>query len=149
MKAFNNENPLTLALSRKGEREKRTERGRLVRVFESCGGSRGRAVRAPIIVCFLLGVLVTGCGRVGDSSVPATANGFSGVEATSVVARVEGQAIPLERFQKALLQRGLAMKKEALLDEMIRQQALVARAKAAGYDRDPEIVAAFEQMIAA
>jgi parvulin-like peptidyl-prolyl isomerase len=42
-----------------------------------------------------------------------------------------------------------AEERRALLDEMVRERLLIAAARAAGYDRDPEIVAALERLMAA
>ncbi len=132
MKAFKNAY-LTSALFPKRGRQKQGE------------GYRASIRRGTL--CLIL-ALVGGCGRPDGPSIPKTASGFSGADATSVVARVEGDGIAVDAFQKALSRRGPGTKKEALLEEMIRERALVAKAKAAGYDRDPEVVAAFERMIA-
>lgn len=107
-----------------------------------------KAFNMPGAVGLVLLVVVGGCGRPGGSSLTVVSDSFSGADATGVVARVEGNAISVERFQKALSRRSAGTTREGLLEELIREQALVAKAKAAGYDRDPEMVAAFDRMIA-
>ena len=74
--------------------------------------------------------------------------------AANVIARVEGRTISRESFQKKLNERigpGGAptseAKKEAVLEEMIRQEAVYAHAKAAKFEEQPEIAALIKSLI--
>ncbi len=75
----------------------------------------------------------------------------------AVVATVGGVAITVERFELEMARRGggrpgrfaTAEERRALLDEMVHERLLVEAARAAGYERDPEIVAALERLMAA
>lgn len=71
-----------------------------------------------------------------------------------VLARVGEDVITLADFEAALREGGegryaTAEARHALLLEMVRFRALVARARALGYDRDPEVVALLERTLAA
>lgn len=71
-----------------------------------------------------------------------------------VLARVGEETITLADFEAALRQGGAARytnpeARQALLEEMVRFRALVARARALGYDRDPEVVALLERTLVA
>ncbi|OGV65963.1 MAG: hypothetical protein A3K19_03425 [Lentisphaerae bacterium RIFOXYB12_FULL_65_16] len=73
----------------------------------------------------------------------------------SVVATVAGEPISVDEFRDALerygRQRGRLLatpaERRELLEYLIREQAVAHRAKAAGYDRDPELVAEFERLV--
>ena len=65
------------------------------------------------------------------------------------VAVVGEAVITREAFQAELNRRGDVRSKESVLEEMIRFEALLARAKAAGYDHDPAVVAGVNRMIVA
>jgi parvulin-like peptidyl-prolyl isomerase len=97
---------------------------------------------------FLCGaLLVSSCGK-RDRTPAIAAEPFAGVEVTNVVAKVNGVPINLQTFHQALTRANARLNKDATLEELIRHETLVAQAKAASYDRDPEMVAAFERMIA-
>lgn len=74
-----------------------------------------------------------------------------------IVAQVGHAVIELSTLQEELNRRSRATpgryatpeKREELLDELIREKVLLERAKTAGYERDPELVRRFEQMIVA
>src|SRR5262249_42508743 len=72
-----------------------------------------------------------------------------------VLATVDGQHITLQDFQREMARRGGAMSKfgsmaqrRALLDDMIRLQVLAANARRLGYDRDAEITATVQRLLA-
>jgi hypothetical protein len=100
-------------------------------------------------------VLLAACGDQPTDS--ATRDG-TGRHVADIVATVGGEDITREQFTARLARRThrfsnsetdvFALKRE-VLEEMIRFRAVLARAKAVGYDRDPEIVAAFERMVVA
>ena len=79
---------------------------------------------------------------------------LAGGDEPAAVATVDGQPITAEAFRTEMARRGLVgsraglKQKEALLDEMIRLEVLAARGREAGYDKDPEIVAALKRMLA-
>jgi len=66
----------------------------------------------------------------------------------SLLAQVGQERISIEQFREEALTRGIAAsQKEALLEEMVRFEALHAAALAEGLDRDPEILQALRQMV--
>jgi parvulin-like peptidyl-prolyl isomerase len=74
----------------------------------------------------------------------------TGFEA-GVLARVGGNAISAAAFQEEMSrrQRGQTLAdREALLQELIRLESLYAKAVAAGYDRQPELVQQFKRLVA-
>lgn len=93
------------------------------------------------------GLWLSGCGRANkEGSLPPNA-----------VAVVGGQVITAEEFQKELARRAQSLpgryadpkQKEVLLEEMICFEVLHQKALAAGYDKDPQIVANLKRMIVA
>jgi len=104
-----------------------------------------RIVSVGAVLCGAF--LLSSCSKRERVSIPAPET-FAGADAATVVAKVNGEPIPLENFQRALLRNNSRLNKEAVLDDLIRHETLVAQARAAGYDHDPEILAAFELMIA-
>lgn len=71
--------------------------------------------------------------------------------AENVLAQVGADVITVEDFQQAMQRRPVgtdATARRALLDELIQTRALVQEAKARGYDRDPQMLASFERMLA-
>lgn len=66
-----------------------------------------------------------------------------------MVAVVGEAVITREAFQAELGRLGVVRSKESVIEEMIRFEALLAKAKAAGYDHDPGVVAGVNRMIAA
>ena len=101
----------------------------------------------PVSTLLCCALFLNSCRR--HEPAPASAiDAFAGPDATTVVAKVNGAPIALETFQRALLRGNSRMTREAALEELIRHETLVAQAKAGGYDRDPEILAAFERMLA-
>lgn len=68
---------------------------------------------------------------------------------TNAVARVGEAFITKEALERELETRGGRAGKEAVLQELIAFQALLQEARAAGYDRDPGLVAAWEGMLVA
>ena len=95
-------------------------------------------------------LLLASCGKpTATTSAPPTE--------TNLVARVGNAVITLENFQAELNRRGRGTParyateagRQELLDEMIRDQVLLERAKAAGLDRDPELLRRFDRMVIA
>jgi parvulin-like peptidyl-prolyl isomerase len=102
---------------------------------------------ALVAVGLTAGLCLSGCGRAKQGgSLPPNA-----------VAVVGDQVITAEAFQTELARRARLVpgrgadpkEKQALLEEMIRQEVLYQKALAAGYDQDPQIVAGLKRMIAA
>jgi parvulin-like peptidyl-prolyl isomerase len=99
----------------------------------------------PLAIAALL--LVGGCGD-DDTLAPPEARPYS-------LATVAGQAITHDQFLAEIRRRGGqdpalladAAGKRALLATMIEDRVLVERARAAGFDQDPEAVAAFERVM--
>ena len=98
------------------------------------------------------GLLATGC-RQEKTAAPPSVPPVPG----NVVAVVGSEVITAESFQNELARRirsGLGKfpepkEKQALLEEMIRLEVLHQKALAAGYDRDPQILANLRGMIVA
>lgn len=87
-------------------------------------------------------LLLVACGKRDAGPPPLAEN---------VLARVGTEVITVEDFQHAMKLRpaeGTAAR-SALLDELILFRAQVQEARARGYDRDPEIVSAYERLLAA
>ena len=96
-------------------------------------------------VAALIGsTLLASCGRA-PSLPPRAANVAL---ADDCIARVAEVAITREAFEHEWQRRNRQSKQE-VLDEMIRSAALLARAKAAGYDRDPQVAARINEFIVA
>lgn len=75
-------------------------------------------------------------------------------EESPALARAGGEVLRQADFEAALRKAGpgryaTPAERRALLEEMVRFRLLVARAKALGYDRDPEIVALVERTLVA
>ncbi len=76
-----------------------------------------------------------------------------GIADDTVLATVGDEEITVGQFRREMAVRGgglpaqfaTAEQRRALLDEMIRYRATVARARAEGYDTDPEVIAIFER----
>jgi hypothetical protein len=83
-----------------------------------------------------------GCDRKPDAALPRTT-----APDKDAVAVVGEAVITREAFEAELHRVGGGRSKESVLEEMIRFEALLARAKAAGYDRDPAVVAGVNRMI--
>jgi parvulin-like peptidyl-prolyl isomerase len=92
--------------------------------------------------CVLVACLFAGCrqsaARKGDQSAPAE---------SSVVARVGDAVITREALQREWQGRGDTADKSAVLEEMIRFEAALAKARAAGYAHRPEITNRINQLI--
>lgn len=87
-----------------------------------------------------------GCSRQR----PATVNSPAAPPADEL-ARVGDESITIAQFQTAMARRGVSSDpaaRRALLDEMIRFRATVQEAKRRGLEHDPEMVAAWEAMLA-
>lgn len=63
------------------------------------------------------------------------------------LARVGRDVITRDAFEKEWRRRADVRDKEGLLREMIRFESLLAKAREAGVDRDPEVVASFRRMV--
>jgi parvulin-like peptidyl-prolyl isomerase len=80
-------------------------------------------------------------------STPQTADAAPPGLSDTEVARVGEVVISRETFEHEWNRRAEVRNKEKLLQEMIRFEALLARARAAGVDRHPEVVAAFNRLV--
>ncbi len=77
------------------------------------------------------------------------------IDEASIIATVEGEPITLEQVQNEMRYRGGHIpgrfasleSREDLLDEIIHFEVLAQKAKAAGYENDPEIKAALKKMM--
>ena len=95
-----------------------------------------------------IALLAVGCREQKSATPPLPAN---------AVAVVGGQIITLEHFQNELARRAQsapgrfaeAGEKQSLLNELIRFEVLHQKALAAGYDKDPQVVANLKRMIVA
>jgi len=84
------------------------------------------------------------------------AGGKSAVAPADILATVDGQPITVEAFQREMVSRGGASigvfaepeRRRALLEEMIRFQVLLASAKQAGFEHDPDVQAEAEHYLA-
>jgi parvulin-like peptidyl-prolyl isomerase len=88
----------------------------------------------------------TSCSR--QSSPKAESGPATGLSA-DCVARVGDISISRQAFEQEFERRGDWRSKDAVLEQMIRSAALLSRARAIGYDRDPEVVARINQFIVA
>src|SRR5689334_18436568 len=97
---------------------------------------------------------LTACRReTGGVTAPSAASGRS----NNIVARIGDTVITLEQFEAELQRRsrGLAGRygseagRRELLEQLIREHVLLARARAAGMDRDPELQRRFDRMVIA
>ncbi|MES2572855.1 MAG: peptidyl-prolyl cis-trans isomerase [Verrucomicrobiota bacterium] len=71
--------------------------------------------------------------------------------ATNILAQIGDEVITTEQFQAAMTRRRVPDQpeaKHALLNEMIRYRTLVQEARRRGLDRDPEVIEAYESMLA-
>ena len=96
-----------------------------------------------------LTLLLAGCRQeVARPSAPSAKN---------YVARIEGISITSEEVTDALSKRFKALAvnqangelRQQVLEELIRERVLLARARAAGVDRDPELIRRWERMVVA
>ena len=89
----------------------------------------------------LLALAGTACRKEASSAADATG--------LDVVATVGGRAIRRSTLERELARRGPGATKEAVLAELVRFETVLAKARAAGFDRDPEVVAALEHLVVA
>lgn len=76
-------------------------------------------------------------------------------QSQDVIATVDGESITVDAYKKETILHGGHIpgrfdnmkQREALLEEMIRFEVLAAKARKAGYDKDPEIVASLKKMM--
>jgi hypothetical protein len=99
-------------------------------------------------------IALVSCSPSNDANSPPISR--DSLEPTqSVLATVEGKAITVAEFRAELERRAQGLsgsystteQKRGLLEEMVRFEVLLAKAKAAGYDRDPEVIARVSQLI--
>lgn len=96
----------------------------------------------------LLGVVLVlmaslfGCGRR-----PGDGEAQQGKLLADTAASVGGKQISMEAFERAWRRRGGTRSKDEVLREMVRFEATLAKARAAGLDRDPELMAAVERLV--
>jgi parvulin-like peptidyl-prolyl isomerase len=100
----------------------------------------------PVLAClFLTAFLTAGCGPAKEETLRPTE-----------IARVGSASISQEDFQALLNMRAggdtnrfaTTEARAALLDELIRREALLAKARAAGFDQRPDIQESVKRMIA-
>ena len=112
-------------------------------------------MRIPFSVgIVLLPVFVLSCGRQGDLSSKSRSAGGQ-LSQDAVLAVVGGEHITVADFEAELNRRmrnsGMHYQtdgqKRALLNEMIQFKMLLQRAKAAGYNHDPELLARFDRLV--
>lgn len=110
--------------------------------------SRHRGIRHAQAAFLFLLFAGGGCQKQAEQKTDASPAG---------VAQVGGTTISTEAFKQLMRQRAgrdpgryaSAAAKEALLDEMIGQEAVYAKAKAAGFDQRPDIRESIKQMVIA
>lgn len=106
----------------------------------------GALARGLVFLAALL-PLLAGCHRETPKAASSPA----------IVARVDGFSITADELAEALARRARAhgsrfdfeADRQKVLDELIRERVLLARAQAAGYDRQPRLVRRWEQMLVA
>lgn len=90
-----------------------------------------------LITVFPAVFLFLGCTRQETATQPAPDH---------VIAMVGETPIPVESFEAELSRRGSA-DKQAVLDQMVRRELLLAEAQRVGFDKNPEIVEACRNLI--
>lgn len=109
-------------------------------------------VQLPVLIPLLLALLVSAC----DRDHPPVGGGYP-TPPGHLIATVAGRPITDAMLQAEMSRRGAGdpgrfadpAAKQALLDTIIQGFILAERARAAGYDRDPEVLAALDQMLVA
>jgi hypothetical protein len=86
-------------------------------------------------------IFLSGCSREAEPR--PHSDGLSAAE----IARVGDRVIGRPAFEQEWQRRTDLRSKEDLLEEMIRFESMLAKARAAGIDRDPEVVAAFNRIV--
>lgn len=110
--------------------------------------SRGKSVRCTLAAVLLVLLAGAGCQKQTEPSKETSPAG---------VAQVGGATISEEAFKQLMQQRAgrdpgryaSGAAKQALLDEMIGQEAVYAKAKVAGFDQRPDIRESIKQMVIA
>jgi parvulin-like peptidyl-prolyl isomerase len=90
---------------------------------------------------------------IGDTSKAQTQKDPE--QSQNIIAIINGESITVEAYKKETILHGghipgrfdSMVQREALLEEMIRFEVLAAKARKAGYDKDPEIVASLKKMM--
>jgi len=96
-----------------------------------------------------LTLFVTGCRQeVTGPSAPPTIDYVAKVEGISITSRELADALNKRTKALAANQPNEDLRQQ-VLDELIREKVLLARARAAGLDRDPELVRRWERMVVA
>jgi peptidyl-prolyl cis-trans isomerase C len=112
-------------------------------------------VRIPLFVAVsLLAVLSWSCSRQSDQGLESRSAGGKPAR-DAILAVVGGERITIADFEDELNRRvrdsGMHYEtkeqKRALLDEMIEFKLLLQRARAAGYDHDPELLSQFNRLV--
>ncbi len=93
-----------------------------------------------------LGIGLGGWLLAGCRQEPAAPTGTPGSNDVAVVA---GRPIRVEAFRQELARRAPGTTPEAVLDSLLLFEATLARARAAGFDREPDTAAALEQLLVA
>jgi PPIC-type PPIASE domain len=89
----------------------------------------------------LLALAGTACRKEASSTVDATG--------PDVVATVGSRTIRRSTLERELSRRGPGTTKEAVLADLVRFETVLAKARAAGFDQDPEVVSATEHLVVA
>lgn len=104
-----------------------------------------------IIVTLCVSVLCFGSATPSRGESPSR-KAAAVAPAASVVATIGSRSITIDDVQTLLEKRSgrpaTAAEKRQLLEEMVHFELLYSAARKAGYDRDPELLAAFERMVA-
>ena len=98
-----------------------------------------------VSLLLLAGVLLCGATGWADTVKPASIQTGNDAAALAVVG---GKSITIEKFKAEMVrQRGEydTDRKEELLDSIVRSELLFAAARAAGYENDPDVIAAVKQ----
>jgi peptidyl-prolyl cis-trans isomerase C len=95
------------------------------------------------VLLLIFSALFTSCGRTSSPNPTARLNQI----ADDCIARVGDAVISRQTFEQEWRRGADVRNKEDLLQEMIRFESLLAKARAAGVDRDPEVMAAFNRMV--
>jgi peptidyl-prolyl cis-trans isomerase C len=110
-------------------------------------GARTVRERARSLLGWLIALTLAGFAGCSRNSTPERSDKAPAQLSPTGLARVGQVIITRHGFEQEWQRRADLRGKEELLQEMIRFESLLAKARAAGVDRDPEVVAAFHRMV--
>ena len=107
------------------------------------------------LLCTVFAVIAAGWSIAAEPD--GTLFKAPGIADDAVLAVIAGQDITVGQFRREMAVRGGGLpgqfvtveQRRALLDEMIQYRAMVVRARAEGYDTDPEVIAIYERAMVA